>query len=227
MADVILIGTSSLAREAVNVVRAASTLDPIGFLDDSPERWGTLVAGLPVLGGLDSAAEHPDALLLICVTAGTTRSRLAARLREFDVDDDRYATAVHPSVELPRGCRVSPGSLLFAGVVMTSDVSIGRHVMVLPNVSFSHGNRVQSFATIGAGVAVGAGARIGEEATVGMNASIRDRVRVGRRATLAMGSALFRDLPPGETWLGVPAAPVLVEETTETVAPATPEHHHV
>ncbi len=211
MVDVILVGTSSLARETLNLVRAIGTHQPIGFLDDSPERWGTLVAGLPVLGGLDAVVGHPHAALLICVTSGTTRAALAARLREQGVDDDRYAYAVHPSVEVARNCRVMPGSLVFAGVVMTSDVTIARHVVVMPNVSFSHGNRVQSFATIGAGVCIGAGARVGDEATLGMNASVRDRARIGRRATLVMGSVLLRDLPPGETWMGLPAMPVLTD----------------
>jgi sugar O-acyltransferase (sialic acid O-acetyltransferase NeuD family) len=211
MADVILVGTSSLARETLNLVRAIGTHQPIGFLDDSAERWGTLVAGLPVLGGLDAVQRAPDAALLICVTSGTTRAALAARLREQGVDDDRYAYAVHPSVEVARNCRVAPGSMVFAGVVMTSDVTVARHVVVMPNVSFSHGNRIQSFATIGAGVSIGAGARIGEEATIGMNASVRDRARIGRRSSLLMGSVLLRDLPPGETWMGMPAAPVFAD----------------
>ncbi|MCU1476595.1 MAG: acyltransferase [Subtercola sp.] len=211
MADVILVGTSSLARETLNLVRAIGTHQPIGFLDDSAERWGTLVAGLPVLGGLDAVQRAPDAALLICVTSGTTRAALAARLREQGVDDDRYAYAVHPSVEIARNCRVQTGSMVFAGVVMTSDVTIARHVVVMPNVSFGHGNRIQSFATIGAGVSIGAGARIGDEATIGMNASVRDRARIGRRSTLVMGSVLLRDLPPGETWMGMPAVPVFAE----------------
>ena len=193
------------------------------------------MGGLPVLGGVEVVAEHPDAQLLICVTAGTTRARLAARLREHGVDDERYAFAVHPSVDVPRNCRIANGSLVFAGVVLTSDVTIARHVVVMPNVSFSHGNRVQSFATVGAGVALGAGARIGEEATIGMGASIRERSRIGRRGVLVMGSALLRDLPPGETWIGVPAAPVptALAPAEAALAPSAAdnskhrEHHHV
>lgn len=224
--EVILVGASSLARETLNLIRSVGSHQPIGLLDDSPGRWGTLVSGLPVFGGLDAVAGHPDAALVVCVRSGTTRARLVARLREYRVDDDRYACMVHPSVDVPRNCRVGAGSLLFAGVSMTSDVSIGRHVVVSANVSFGHANHVQPFATVASGAAIGPGARIGEEATVGMNASVRDRVRIGRRSTLVMGSVLLRDLPAGETWLGVPAVAV--------APPSTPidsgrrlENHHV
>ncbi|WP_246093007.1 NeuD/PglB/VioB family sugar acetyltransferase [Subtercola boreus] len=219
MADILVIGASALAREALNVIRSGSEHRACGVLDDSPPRWGTSIGGVPVLGGVDTVAQYPGASLVICVSLGSTRARLVNRLQDLGVRDDRYAQLIHPSVEVPRNCRVGVGSIILAGVVMTADVMIGRHVVIMPNVTLTHGNRIQSFATLGAGSALGPGVRVGEEATLGMNSTVRDRVRVGDRSVLGLGSALLRDQPPGETWMGVPAAP---NRTTETTASNTP-----
>ncbi|MEF2977736.1 NeuD/PglB/VioB family sugar acetyltransferase [Subtercola sp. YIM 133946] len=207
MADLILIGASSLAREALTVIRSTTEHRAIGILDDSESRWGTAIAGVPVLGGVDTVGQYPDASFVVCVSLGATRARLVNRLSALGVTDDRYAQLIHPSVEVARNCRVGVGSIVMAGVVMTADVTVGRHVVIMPNVTLTHGNRIQSFVTVGAGSALGLGVRVGEEATLGMNSSVRDRVRIGNRSILGLGSALLRDQPSGETWMGVPAAP--------------------
>lgn len=219
VADLLLIGASSLAREALNLIQSLPEHRALGVLDDSEARWGTAISGVPVLGAVETVGLYPNAKIVICVTLGSTRARLVTRLRELGVTDDRYARLLHPSVEVSRTCRVGVGSIIMAGVVMTADVTVGRHVVIMPNATLTHGNRIQSFVTVGAGAALGPGVRVGEEATLGMNSSVRDRVRMGERSVLATGSALLRDQPPGETWLGVPAAPTRPSGTSATDSP--------
>ena len=67
---------------------------------------------------------------------GTRRSALATtqstwvadRLRALGVHDARYARLVHPGIHVPDDCRIGAGSIPLAGVVLTADVAIGRHV---------------------------------------------------------------------------------------------------
>ncbi len=47
--------------------------------------------------------------------------------------------------------------------------------------------------------------RIGEAAYIGMNASVRQGISIGARATVGMGAVVLNDVPPDETWAGVPA----------------------
>ena len=204
MEHLILVGASSLARETLAAVRAGERYTPIGFVDDNESRWGASVNGLPVLGPIPAALEYPDARLVVCVRNGQARARLATRLRMLGVADEQYGLVLHPRASAPSNCRIGLGSIILAGVAMTAEVYLGRHVVVMPNVTLMHGTRVQSYTTIGAGSAIGPGARIAEEVTLGMNSSVRDRVSIGRRAEIGIGSTVLRDLSPGESWFGTP-----------------------
>lgn len=209
MSGLLLVAASGLAREVLATVRATQGFrGPVHVVDDDSQTWGTELDGAPVLGGLEEVERRADVPIVVCAGRGVVRRRLVERLAALGVEPDRYATVVHPSVHVPEGCVVGAGSVLLAGVVLTAAVEIGRHVVVMPNVTLTHDDRVRDFATLCAGVSLGGGVQVGEAAYVGMNASVREGLCVGRQATLGMGSALLQDLPAGETWAGVPARPL-------------------
>ncbi|MDQ2796515.1 MAG: NeuD/PglB/VioB family sugar acetyltransferase [Actinomycetota bacterium] len=202
---IVLVGASGLAREAVAAAHGSGR-GVLGFLDDDPGLAGrTLVHGLAVLGSLDAVGAYPDAALVLCVGKGAGRARIAARLASAGIAEDRYATVVHPSVHLPDGVTVGAGSVLLAGVVLTADVRIGRHVVCMPNVVLTHDCCLDDYATVCAGVVLGGGVTVGRAAYLGMAASVRERLSVGAGSMVGMGSVVLADVPEGQTWAGVPA----------------------
>lgn len=205
--SIILVAASGLAREALSVCRHPDWRGGhvIGFLDDDPAKVATTIAGLPVLGGLDSITQYPGAHLVLCAGKGTSRRALLGRLNALGVNPERYATVIDPSVSVPAGCTVGAGSILLSGTVLTADVQVGDHVVCMPHVVLTHDDVLENFATLAAGVVLGGSVRIGEAAYIGMNASVREQRRIGAGATLGMGSVLLVDQPAGSTWAGVPA----------------------
>jgi sugar O-acyltransferase (sialic acid O-acetyltransferase NeuD family) len=202
--ELLLVAASGLAREVLAIVRAHGLYDVVGFLDDSADLHGT-IDGVRVLGSVEDAAGRPDAAVLVCAGRGSVREAIVTRLAGVGVGPERFATIVHPDVEVPDTSSVGAGSILLAGVVLTTAVTVGDHVVVMPHVTLTHDDAVEDFATLCAGVTLGGWVSVGRRAYVGMNASVRERVRVGAGATLGMGAALLTDLPDDETWAGVPA----------------------
>ncbi|WP_447646071.1 DapH/DapD/GlmU-related protein [Nocardioides zeae] len=146
----------------------------------------------------------------MCAGSGAARQHVVERLALLGVDPQRYVRVVDPGVRWAPWA-VGPGSVVLAGTTLTADVEVDDHVVLMPHVTLTHDVVVESFATLCAGVSLGGGVRVGAGAVIGMNASVREGVRVGADAVLGMGSVLLEDLPPGQTWAGVPARPLHVE----------------
>ncbi|MEO5853120.1 MAG: NeuD/PglB/VioB family sugar acetyltransferase [Nocardioides sp.] len=204
-----LVAASGLAREVLQVVRMMGTFERIRVVDDDPARWGREIDGEPIVGGLDLVREYDDHSLVVCAGHGRARRVIVARLVDLGVDPARFVSVVHPRVLVPTGCTVGVGSILLEGVVMTTQVTVGSHVVVMPHATLTHDVVLEDFATVCAGVTLGGNVHVGEAAYLGMSSSVRERLVVGRDATLGMGAALLRSLPPSETWVGVPASPVI------------------
>ncbi|MDQ4504335.1 NeuD/PglB/VioB family sugar acetyltransferase [Sinomonas sp. ASV322] len=208
MTELLIVAASGLAREVMALVRGGDDFDLLGILDDDPVRVGSLLDGAHVLGPLAEVRKHPNARLVVCVGSGAIRADIVRRLAALGLPPGRFATIIHPSAIIPEGCSVGEGSILLANVVMTAAVTLGRHVVVMPGVTLTHGDFVDDYATFGAGVAVGGSVVVGRAAYLGMNSSIRQRTRVGARAVVGMGAAVVSDVPEGQTWVGVPARPM-------------------
>ncbi len=206
--ELIFVAASGLAREALSAIRAQDAFTAVGFLDDSASLAGATVDGLPVLGPTSAIVKFPAAQIVVCAGRGVVREQIVDRLTALGVSQERYATLIDPTVNIPPGCEVGAGAIVLGGVRLTTAVSIGRHAVVMPNVTLTHDCVLEDFATACAGVTLGGNVLIQRGAYLGMNASVRQGTVVGAAATLGMGSALLGDLPAGQTWAGVPARPL-------------------
>src|SRR5258705_12676074 len=138
MQPLVIVGAGGFARETSAAVKAANAASRLwtllGFLDDAPALWGSELDGVHILGGLELVQEFPDAAVVVCIgnpRAFTVRERVVRRL---DLPADRYATIVHPAASLAPDSLVGPGTVILAQTVLTSTVTVGAHVAVMPQV---------------------------------------------------------------------------------------------
>ncbi len=206
--NLVIVGAGGLGREAAEAVRAVNAVEPtwdlIGFLDDGTAAPAE-VDGLPVLGPTSELRSMPEVAILVCTVRPDlywSRKQITTRL---DLPIERYATIVHPSAIIPEGSRIGAGSLVLAGVVATTRIDLGSHVVVMPGVIFTHDDRVADFVTFGAGVRLAGRVVVGEGAYVGAGALLRENRTIGPWALVGMGAAVTTDVPAGEVWAGVPA----------------------
>jgi sugar O-acyltransferase (sialic acid O-acetyltransferase NeuD family) len=207
--DLVLIGASGFARETAEAVHALNAVRPswnlLGYLDDDPSRHGTLVDDLPVLGPIESAHDRPGARFVVCT--GRPDNYVSRRLivERLGLDEDRYATIVHPTATVGRTCSLGAGTVLLAHVDLTAKVTVGRHVALMPQVVLTHDCEVEDWATLGSGVRIGGGSRIGKGAYIGAAATVRESRTIGPLAMIGMSAVVTTDVPPERLWYGVPA----------------------
>ncbi len=206
--ELILVAASGLAREVLASTRASGAFDVVGFLDDDPALSGTYIDGLPVLGRISDATAFPTASFVLCAGKGVVREKIAASLASLGIGSVRYISVVDKNAFVSDGSTIGAGCILLANVVLTAGVRLGSHVVAMPNVTFTHDDEVDDFATLAAGVSLGGGVHIGRRAYLGMNSSIRQGCVIGAGAIVGMGAAVVQNMPDDETWAGVPARPL-------------------
>lgn len=133
-------------------------------------------------------------------------------------------TFIGPNVEIGRHCRIGPFARLTAGVEIGDGVIIGNFVELV-RTTIGDGCRVKHHtylgdATLGKKVNIGAGAItanydgknknktiICDNAFIGVGSVLIAPLRIGRGATVGAGCVVLRgrDVPEGETVVGVPA----------------------
>ncbi len=209
MTPLVIVGAGGFAQETVELVRAINAVNPtydlLGYLDDDPELAGVELVGLAVIGPIGHLDSLPDAQAVVCLGSPTNISLRHRVVERLNLSDDRFATLVHPTVSVPGSVRLGPGTVVHAQTVFTADVAVGRHVEIMPLVTMTHGNRVDDYATFGAGAKLAGNVRVGSCAYVGSGALVREDLEIGSGSLVGMGSVVTCSVPPGEVWAGNPA----------------------
>jgi sugar O-acyltransferase (sialic acid O-acetyltransferase NeuD family) len=201
----LLVGSGGFARESASAARGHPEWRVLGFCDDDPSRHGTLVDGLPVLGPAEFVHEQPDAAVLLCVGSPRRPSSRAALAERLELPAERYATLVHAAASVAPGVELGAGTVLLAGVVVTSPQQVGAHVLVMPLTVLTHDDAVGDFVTLATRVALGGSVTVGRAAYMGAGSVVREDLTIGPGALVGMGSVVLHDVPPGEVWVGNPA----------------------
>jgi sugar O-acyltransferase (sialic acid O-acetyltransferase NeuD family) len=210
--DLAIIGAGGIAREIASwAEQARLDGDPVrvtAFVDDPHP--GRELHGRPVvrLAELDRA---PSPWFVVAVGSPALRRRLA---EEAEAAGLRPAPAlVHPGVvwDRPR-VQLGVGTVVCPGTILTTDVTVGRHVQINLQCSIGHDARLEDLATLSPGVHVSGWVTIGAEAFLGTGAVTVDGredrpLRIGAGATVGAGAVVTRDVAPGTTVVGVPARP--------------------
>lgn len=118
-----------------------------------------------------------------------------------------FCTIMHPSVQiLDRDTvTIGDGSIICAGVVITTNVKIGEHVHVNLNATIGHDCTIGNCVTIAPGVNISGNVTIGDRVNIGTNASIKEKVTIAPDVVIGMGAVVLSDITEAGTYVGVPA----------------------
>ena len=119
----------------------------------------------------------------------------------------RFPVLVHPRALMsdPSSIIVGKGTIICAGVVLTTDISISEHVLINLNTTIGHDCIIGAFSSIMPGVNVAGEVTIGTSVLLGSGSNIRNRVRIGDRCKVGMGAVVIRNVNDDDTVVGVPA----------------------
>lgn len=118
--------------------------------------------------------------------------------------------AVSPLAAVPPSLSDVPGLVCFAGTLVSTNVTLGRHCHLNLGCRISHDVRIGDFATVSPGVLLTGAVTVEDGVFLGAGAVVLPGRRIGRGAVVGAGAVVVRDVCPGSTVAGNPARPLRV-----------------
>jgi len=189
------------ALEAVDCL--GDEFELIGFVDDSPEKYGR--CGSFEVHSRELLERYPEAKVLAVPGSPTSYRRRRDTIASLGVCSERFAQVIHPRATVADRRNIGFNTLLMAGVVVTSNAQIGNHVCVLPNSVIHHDAVIHDHVLIGSNVTVAGHVIVGAQAYIGSGSTLIDHSEIGENALVGLGSNVIRPVPPGARVGGNPA----------------------
>lgn len=209
MKDLIIYGCGSLGRVIEQIVfdinQEKNTWNLLGFIDDDEGKHGNQVAGYPVLGGIEVLKQLDNAALVVGFAAPSQRMQAVSKV--FAAGHKDFATLIHPETWISRRVQTGQGCIIYPGVHIDVDVTIGRHGIFNKLCTIGHDSTFEDFVTAAPAVNFGGNIHIGKGCDFGINSATIQGISVGEWTVVGAGAVVVRDLPDRCTAVGVPAKP--------------------
>jgi acetyltransferase EpsM len=122
----------------------------------------------------------------------------------FFLDDNDFATFIHPLAYVAPDVKINSGSVVLANSSISSGTSIGNMTLIMNNVSIGHNNIIGSNCFFTANSCLGSYITLGKGVWVGLNSTILGKLKIDDFAAIGAGSVITKDVGKNELWIGNP-----------------------
>lgn len=207
--DLYIVGCGGFGREVHDVVDAINAIEPKwvlkGYVDDAPSEENVDLVrsrGFEVVGDVQTVVAQTAGHYVIGIGSGPVRRAIDQRFTDAGWT---AATLMHPAATQGFDVRLGAGSVVCAGVRLTTNIRCGRHTHLNINTTIGHDVRMGDYVTVNPLVAVSGWVHLGNESMLGTKSAVLQNISVGVGSTVGAGAVVVRDVPEGVTVKGVPA----------------------
>lgn len=209
MRDIIIIGAGGVGKETLFIIEEINKQKPtwniLGIIDDNESLHGKSINGYRVLGNInylskyDKKKNKPN--LVVAISNYNVKKNIVKKLR----DEFNFAKIIHPSVNIHNTVEIGEGTIIYSGVIMTTNINIGSHVLISPKCGIGHDSILKDYVSLYWNVNISGNDVIEEGVTIGSAATIIQGKKIGRGAIIGAGAVVIQDVISNTTNVGVPS----------------------
>ena len=212
--QIAIYGAGGFAREVAWLVETCNknkkNYEVVCYIDDNPEKEGKKLNGYSVLNLRTFRELYPHAKVVIGVGFPQTRQAIEEKAVLAGYG---FATIIHPGVEMSPWVKIGDGTVICAGNILTTNITLGKQVQINLDCTIGHDVVMEDYVTLAPGVHVSGWVHLGNRVYVGTGAVIINGteeapIRIGDDAIIGAGACVIESVAKGLTVTGVPAKPV-------------------
>lgn len=207
MEKIYIVGAGGFAREVAWLIEDINEVSPtweiVGFIDENSDLIGKELNGYKVLGGIDYLNNQEKANVIIAIGTGEVREKLVSKIKNHI-----FPILIHPSVIKSKLIQIGEGTIICAGSIITTNVEIGKHVIVNLDCTIGHDVILKNCTTILPSVNVSGNVIMGENTMIGTGSAIIQGLEIGSNTIIGAGSVVTKNIPGYCTAVGSPARPI-------------------
>ncbi|MGA2010807.1 MAG: biotin/lipoyl-containing protein [Solirubrobacteraceae bacterium] len=194
----VIIGAGLGATQVLDILTHDEAQTAVALVDDSRERWGEAVGGVPVVGGFAHAVElftagGFDAAIIAISTSVPARTRLRELCRDAGIP---LANAIDPTARICQDVRMGQGNVICANCHLGVATVLGDNNFLSAYNSFDHHNELGSDISTGPGCMTSGLVKLQDRCRLGTGIFIEPYVTIGAGSLVASGAVIVGSVPP-------------------------------
>jgi len=189
--ECVLIGAGGFAREILAEVYLQYKITLKCYVDD--EYWHN---GLYKISQFNP--ENQKAL--IAVGNPSDKIKLINKLPKHT----KYWNYISPNAYV-NGLKLGVGNFICAGVIITTNVSIGNHIHLNLQTTIGHDSILDDYVTTAPSVNISGNVSIGKAVYLGTKSCIREKTKICENVILGMNAGVVSDIVESGVYVGTPA----------------------
>ncbi len=196
---ILVYGGGGHGKALIDLLRALRTYQIAGIVDDGLQP-GTMVMGLPVLGGRQALSEVYTQGVRLAVNAVGGIGNIAIRIQVFQTLAEAGFTCpavVHPNAVVEPSARLAPGVQVFAQAYVGSEAQVGYGTIINTGAIVSHDCRLGNYTNLSPGAILAGEVHVGDGALIGMGVTVNLGVIIGAGARVGNSATVKGHVPEG------------------------------
>lgn len=138
--------------------------------------------------------------VVIAIGDPINRKKVAERLPS----DTVFTTIIHPSAILSKWVKIGEGSIITAGVILTYNITLGKHTHLNLQSTIGHDCKIGDYFTTAPGVNISGDCVFGNGVYFGTNSCVRQGVSICDNVTIGMGGVVLNNISEPGVYVGNP-----------------------